>query len=277
MKTYLKLGAASMLALLVGAGAVMAQTTLTGIRDLNDRIDDLEDDIQEDIDRAEDNYRFGNPEQRQGLSGSASLGYSGTSGQNDSQDLSVGARLRYEQGQVVQTIGVVLEYSEVEGDSTQEDVFAVYDLNYYLNDRFYLFALGRVQSDGLADTAAEIKTDGFIGFGPGYRIVNTDQVSWRVQAGVGVSYLEDGLDDSDTDVGYILSSRLFYRVSDSFFVTNDTDVLYSDDALRVNNDLGANFQFSDRFVTRVSYLADYNEDRTTEYENKLGISLVYGF
>ena len=277
MKTYLKLGAISTLALLIGASTVMAQSRITGIRDLNDRIDDIEFDTQRDIRRAEDNYRFGNPEQRQGLSGSASLSYTGTSGQNDSQDFSVGARLRYEQGQIVQTIGVILEYSEFEEDSTQEDVFAVYDLNYYINDQFYLFALGRVQSDGLAETALENKTDGFLGFGPGYRIVNNDQVSWRVQAGVGVSYLEDGLDNSDTEVGYILSSRLFYRVTDSFFVTNDTDILSSDEALRVNNDLGANFQFSDRFVTRVSYLADYNDDRATEYENKLGISLVYGF
>lgn len=277
MKTYLTLGTAGALALLLGTGAVMAQSTITGVRDLNDQIDDIEYDTRRDINRAEDNYRFGTPEARQGLSGSASLGYTGTSGQDDSQDFTLGARLRYAQGQLVQTIGVVLDYSEFEGETNQEDVFGVYDLNYFFNDSFYAFVLGRATSDGLADAADETKIDAFVGFGPGYRIVNTDQVSWRVQAGVGVSYLEDGLDESDTEIGYIASSRLFYRISDTFFVTNDTDILSSDAAFRVNNDLGANFQMSDRFVTRVSYLADYNDSRETEYENKLGVSLVYGF
>lgn len=277
MKTTMKLGTVSMFALLLAAGTAMAQSTITGVRDLNDQIDDIARDTQRDIDRSNDDYRFGSPEYRMGLSGSASLGYTGESGTNDSQDLSIGARLRYAQGQVVQTIGVVLDYSEVEGNSTQEDVFAVYDLNYFINDKFYAFILGRVTTNGLADDASETKRDGFIGFGPGYRVINTETVSWRVQAGVGVSYLEDGLENSETEIGYIASSRLFYRVSDSFFVTNDTDILSSDEAFRVNNDLGANFQVSDAFTTRVSYLTDYNDNRAAEYENKLGISLVYGF
>jgi len=61
------------------------------------------------------------------------------------------------------------------------------------------------------------------------------------------------------------------------FATNDTDILKSDSALRINNDLGINFKMADAFSTRVSYLTDYNDSNATRTDNKLGLSLVYGF
>ncbi len=260
----------------VGAAAY-AQTTLTGVRDINDRLDDVQSDAQEDFDRSQDASRFGNPEFRQGLSGSASLSYSGKAGNNETQELTAGARLRFAQGQTVQTIGVVLQFAEAESIRTKEDVFAVYDFNYYFNDNLYGFVLARVESNGLAELADETKTDAFIGFGPGYRIVNRPDLTWRVQAGIGVSYLEDGNGDSDTEIGYIASSRFFYQFNETVFVTNDTDVLSSDTALRINNDLGLNYRLTEAFSTRLSYLTDYNDSRDTRTDNTLGLTLIYSF
>jgi putative salt-induced outer membrane protein len=267
----------AVIALLLGASASMAQGVLTGTDALDDRIDDIEQNVQDDFGNSEDSSRFGNPEYRPGLSGSASLGYSGKTGNNESQEFSAGARLRFAQGQLVQTIAVALDFADDNGVKTKEDVFGVYDANYYFDDRFYGFVLGRVESDGLATLATDVKTDAFIGFGPGYRIVNTPDMTWRVQAGIGVSYLEDGLDNSETETGYILSSRFFYSFNENVFATNDTDILKSDSALRVNNDLGVNFKMTDAFSTRVSYLTEYNDSRAIRTDNKLGVSLVYGF
>ncbi|NUB43922.1 DUF481 domain-containing protein [Fertoebacter nigrum] len=278
MKHTTRIAGVSALALLLAGTSAFAQTTLTGTQALEDRIEDIEDDIAEDMERAEDANRFGAAETREGLSGSASLGYSGSTGNEESQDLTAGARLRFAQGQFVQTIGLALEFTETDNQATKEDVFAVYDANYYFNDSFYGFALGRIASDGLADGFADrTKTDAFLGFGPGYRIVNTPDLAWRVQAGIGVSYLEDGFDNSETETGYIASSRLFWRINENVFATNDTDILKSDSALRINNDLGVNFKVTDAFATRVSYLTDYNDSNAIRTDNKLGVSLVYGF
>lgn len=261
----------------ISATAALAQGELLGTDALDDRLDDIEEAVQEDLDRAEDRARFGNPEFRQGLSGSASLGYTGQSGNSESNELTLGVRLRHASGNFVQTLGMALDYTDVEGDSTKEDVFGVYDGNYYFNDRVYGFVLGRVQSDGLAELATDTRTDAFLGFGPGYRVINTPDMTWRVQAGVGVSYLKNGIGESETEPGYIASSRFFYKFNDNMFATNDTDVLKSDTALRVNNDLGVNFKMTDSFATRVSYLTEYNESRAIRTDNKLGVSLVYGF
>ena len=174
----------------------------------------------------------------------------------------------------MQSLSFVLDYADNAGTKSKEDVIAVYDANYYFNDKFYGFVLGRIQSDGLASTAGDVAKDAFIGVGPGYRIVNTADMAWRVQAGVGISYLEDGLGDSVTETGVIASSRFFYKFNDNVFASMDTDILKSDAALRINNDLGVNFKVTDAFQTRVSYLTEYNDSRAIRSDNKLGVSLV---
>lgn len=264
-------------ALALGATTGLAQSSLTGIDSVDDRIDDLERAAQTDLDRGNDPFRYGRPDYREGLSGSFSLGYSGKAGATDSSEFSLGARLRFANGPLIQNLGVVMDFAESDSNKTKEDVFAIYDVNYYFNDSFYGFVLGRLKSDGLASTADDVKTDAFLGFGPGYRIINTTDVSWRVQAGIGVSYLKDGLDDSVTETGYIASSRLYWKINENLFATNDTDILESDSATRVNNDLGLNIKMSEMFATRVSYLTEYNDSRAVETENKLGVSVVYSF
>lgn len=268
--------------LTVPALAILAMTPvfaqdITGIDDLDDRITDIEEDVADDMDRSNDAARFGFPEYQPGYSGNASLGYVGRTGNVDSQEFNLGARLRYAEGSWVQTFGVAADFAEDDGVKTKEDLFAVYDANYYLNDRFYLFGLARVERDGLASTADDIARDGFVGFGPGYRVINAPDMAWRLQAGVGVSYLKDGLGQSETEVGYLASSRFFYQVSDAVFLTNDTDILSSDTALRANNDFGVNFKLSDSLSTRVSYLSDYNDARGIKTDNRVGVSLVVGF
>ncbi|MCW1917506.1 DUF481 domain-containing protein [Rhodobacter sp. KR11] len=264
------------------AGIAAAQTPYvtpdtTGIAPLNDRIDDLQTAAEKDIARGQDASRFGNPEFRPGLSGSASLGYSGQSGNNETQDFSLGARMRFAQGQMVQTIAFAVDYADTASVKSKQDVFFVYDANYYLNDSLYLFALGRAETNGLATLATETATDAFLGFGPGYRVVNTEQMTWRIQAGVGQSYLEDGTGDSTTEMGVIASSRFFYAINENIFLSDDMDALKTDSALRLNNDFGVNFKMSDMMSTRISYLTKYNDARAIQSDNKLGVSVVFGF
>lgn len=275
MKRALLLLAASALTLTVALPAI-AQDTVTGIRTLNDRLEDIEDDVAEDMARSEDAARFGYPEYQPGFSGSASLGYSAQTGNTDTQDFALGIRMRYAQGQWVQTLGVAADFSEANGTKTEENIFAVYDGNYYFNERFYMFALARAQRNGVLEPG-EYSRDGFIGVGPGYRVVNEPNVAWRLQAGIGVSYLRDGTGNSETETGYIASSRFFYQISDSMFLTNDTDILSADSALRANNDLGVNFKVSDALSTRISYLTEYNDGQPIKTDNRLGVSLVVGF
>jgi putative salt-induced outer membrane protein len=211
------------------------------------------------------------------MTGSASLGFTGKTGAIDSDDLSVGARLRFANGPLIQNLGIVIDTAKSGGTTTKDDAFAIYDANYFFDSNLYGFVLGRVKYDGLATTSGQVQTDAFIGIGPGVRIINTPDINWRVQAGLGTSFLRDGTDVDTKETGIIASSRLYMRLSDMLFATNDTDVLKTDSALRINNDLGFNVKMTDQFATRISYLSEFNDSRTVETENKLGVSLVYSF
>lgn len=255
----------------------VAQTTILGIRNIDEQIDDRRRAAEIAINRGNDSRRFGPSEQREGLSGSLSLSYSSANGPTDNQDLSFGARLTDVRGPLVQTLGFLVSYNEVNGTKSEEDLFAIYDVTYDWNSNFYAFGLGRVASDGLATLPGDVKTDGFVGVGPGIRIVNREDMTWRMQAGVGFSYLKYGDGRDEEEPGAIVSSRFYTQISENLFLTNDTDVLSSESALRASNDLGLNMKVSDALSTRISYLTEYNDSRTEKTQNKVAFSVVYGF
>ena len=318
-KITLLTGSAALMAAL--SAPAFAQTEIaagadaTGISSINDRIIDVEDAVQDDFDRDNDDARFGNPDRREGLFGSVALTYAGDSGNTEGQDFSLAGRVSNNAGPWQQSIGMLLEFGEDdEGEKDREDVSVIYDGAYYFNDRFYAFVLGRFSIDGLAngdrlgeddiedvrDDLSDFARDGFIGVGPGYRVINTEQTAWRVQAGIGYRYTQTGAqksgfdlvdtdgngvlervsvdESSDSGLGYIVSSRLYHRFNDMVFITNDTDYLSSEDSDDViTNQFGVNFQMSEQLATRVSYTTEYQENRDIRTDNTLGVSVVYGF
>lgn len=288
--TLLTSTAAILAALSVPALAQTERATgasAVGVTAIDDRITDIEDAVRDDFDRSVDQDRFGPADRRSGLFGTMSLSYTGRTGNTENQDLAIAGRVNYNQGQFAQSVGVSIEFGENDdGERDTEETQAIYDAQYYFNDQVYAFALGSLKVDGLVNAGnrpTDLARDGFLGFGPGYRIINTQNTAWRVQAGVGIRYQQtglarSGLEDSNTEVGYIASSRLYHRFNDVVFLTNDTDYLGSSDAQdRVTNELGVNFRVSDQLATRMSYRTEYVEDRDIRTDNRLGVAVVYGF
>lgn len=310
MKHFAQLAGATALATLLAVPAfaqseIATGANATGITQVNEAMRDIEDDVRDDFARSDDAYRFGNPERREGVYGSVALSYIGRDGNSKNQDLNLSGRLSHNVGQFSQSVGILLEYGENNaGDKDTEKTYVIYEGMYNFNDRFYAFGLGRLATDALADDPVSLssgesfsdldgrlKRDAFLGFGPGYRVLNNDTTAWRVQAAVGVRYTKaveavqspvDPLDgtisyNSDTDVGYLVSSRFYHKFNDMFFLTNDTDYLTSDASDVATNELGLNFKMSEAFATRVSYKTEYQSERAIRTDNTVGISLVYGF
>lgn len=285
MKHVKLLGTAAILAALsVPAYAqteIAAGADATGVGEIDRAITDVQDDVRDDFARSADPYRHGPAERREGLSGSMSLSYSGSTGNSDRQDLLIGGRVSYSQNNWQQTIGMLIEFTETDaGEKDDEKVSVIYDAQYYMNDQFYIFGLGRFVVDGTAEAGdGNLRRDGLIAVGPGYRVINNDTTAWRVQAGVGYRYGMYQGEDSESEVGYIVSSRLYHRFNENIFITNNTDYLDSGGDLPhiITNELGVNFAMTEALATRVSYTTEYVEDREIRTDNKLGVSIVYGF
>lgn len=93
-------------------------------------------------------------------------------------------------------------------------------------------------------------------------------------------YLRDRTGADSTEVAAMASSRFYFLMTEGVFLTNDTDVLYSDTNTLATNDIGVTFKMSDQLSTRASYRTEWNSDPLPGYEkfdNTIGLSLVYGF
>ncbi|KNG91771.1 DUF481 domain-containing protein, partial [Pseudaestuariivita atlantica] len=171
MRDVTKLAAATALAIII-AGPVIAQGALVGTDRLNDRIEEIEDDVNTDLARGEDTERFGPNGVPQGWRGSVALTFSAATGNTDTVDLAAAGRLTYGIGDWAHTVGLAAEYGESGGVQNEEKFFATYESAYHFAPRTYGFGLARYEYDGFATN----EHDAFFGGGLGYRIVNTPDV-----------------------------------------------------------------------------------------------------
>lgn len=261
---------------LSAAAPAAAQGTLIGTEAVNERIADIESDVREDLARGEDSDRYSPLGVAQGWNGSLALQTSASSGNTDTGDLSLAGRLTYGLNEWNHTLAFAAEYGESNGVKNQEKAFMTYEGSRYFTPEFYAFGIGRYEYDGFATNEHDV----FLGAGPGYRAVNTETFTWRVQGGPGVRYLRTADGSDTTEVAGILSSRAFYKLTDTVSLTNDTDLLGSDTSTLVRNDFGVNFKVTNTLSTRASLRTDYNSDPLPGYkntDNTIGLALVLGF
>ncbi|RWR32972.1 DUF481 domain-containing protein [Sinirhodobacter populi] len=255
-----------------------AQSAVTGIDSLDDRITDVRNEANKDLADMNDSQRFGPNAFRPGWSGAMALTYAGTSGNTDTDDLALAGKLTYGAGPWQHTFGVGIEYGKDDDKRSKQDVFGFYEGNYYFDDRLYAFGLARYEQDDFAS----YRKDSFVGVGPGYRVLNEQNMTWRVQAGIGARYYQvnDSLRDDDTEFAGIVSSRFYYQFNENVFLTNDTDILKSDAGTLNTNDLALNVKMTDVMTTRISYKTDFNSapvEGRKKTDNTFGVSLVFGF
>jgi putative salt-induced outer membrane protein len=251
---------------------------------IDEDIEDIEARTAAELRRAEDRARFGTAAVPQGFAGSLAL--TGLSNWGNSDNVSVGAAGRFTlgQGAINHSFGVAVDYAEVDDERETNRILGIYDLTYDFTPQFYAFGLLRGQYD---EFAAANDIDLFAGAGPGIRVINTDDVAWRVQAGPGVRYTRDvETGDTETELAGIASSRLFFRVTPDVFVTNDTDLLYSDVNTLVSNELALNTRLAGPLSARVGLRTDYNTDPALDpdtgltrrsTDNALTVGVVYSF
>ena len=256
--------------------SAMSQTIL-GNSSVDDRIEDLNEDIADDFERDVD--QFGNESRALGYTGSIALQANGTSGNTDTSSIGVGANLGYYDGLNGFEVKFSYQRSENEGDLDENSL--LYDAQYTrdFGTDFYGFAQLQGSIDN-ADILAFDTADNYLGLGVGYRVYNTASVQWTVQGGVGYRVAElDGISDFD-EPAISLSSGYFNRLSDTVSVTMDTDIIGSDSDTVVFNDLGLNVSMTDTLALRTSLATEFHTDPAAgrkDTDNTLGVSLVYNF
>ena len=263
----------------VATGAMAQTTTFDNSTAAADAVESIEDSITDAAER--DVSKFGNEGREVGSYGSVSV--RGTSTSNDgATSADVGVGLRYGTFDGVNGIDVTaaFTYGETNGVATENNLQAGIDYRRDFNDTLFAYAKANASFDKLSTTVGEYEQDIFVGAGLGYRIFNTADTQWSVQAGPGyrVANVVGGGEVSEAAAS--VSSNVFKSLTDTTYVTNDTDVIYSETATTVTNDLALNVSLSDSLILRTSYTTNFNDQTDTQFsdaENTLGVSVVYNF
>lgn len=252
--------------------ALTGRDTIAGDRN-EDLIEAIEDDAERDLDR------FGNEGRPDGFSGSVALRSVATNGNGESLTVGIGSDLNYVWGPNGVELQLNYAYSDDDDSDAEESLY--YGLEYTRDFNPRLFGFAKVQGSVDDATDAEFESDTFVSFGAGYRIYNTPTMQWSVQAGPGYRFADlSDVADADIDEGaFGISSDYAHRLTETLFVTNDTDIIWSESDTAVLNDLSLNYAMTDSLALRTSVFTEYHSDPgdSKSTDNTFGVSLVYSF
>ncbi len=261
----------------IGLAAGSAQAQVFGNSNAaSDAVDANQDQAREDINQSNRDSSFGNDGRRLGWYGSVSGTASATSGNTETFDVGVGAKFGNYDGTNGHDFRLSLTYGESAGVKTDSKFLMGYDYTRNLNDR--TFAFGKLNT--INDEFGSYTSDSFLGFGIGYRVVDTAKTRWSVQAGPGYRVAEDAAGLKIEEAAVAVSSKYYQGLSASAFLTNDTDILSSDADTVVTNELGVSTRLSDSLALRTSLQTTYHSNPTPglkSTDNTLGVSVVYNF
>ncbi|WP_341368063.1 DUF481 domain-containing protein [Yoonia sp. BS5-3] len=279
MKKLAIIVASTALAGFAGASAQAQSTAFENQDAASDAVENLEEQIRDDRDR--DLERFGNSGRRIGSYGSLSARATSTNDdEDDVVDLGIGLRFGTYDGLNGYDLSLSYNYGEADDEETQNNLLAGFDYRRDLSSNLFAFGKADVTFDGLADEIGEYESDVFVGAGLGYRIFNDAERQWSVQAGPGYRVAQLVDEDEVREAAASLSSNYFQSLSQTSYITNDTDVIASEESVLVNNELALSVSMTDALALRTSLTTAFNDatdDGLDDARNTFGVSVVYNF
>ncbi len=262
------------------SGSAQAQSTAFENQDAAESaVEGLEEQIAEDRDR--DLEAFGNNGRRLGAYGSLSARATTTSDDDDdTTDLGIGLRYGNYDGVNGYDLSLSYNYGEAGDEETQNNLLAGFDYRRDLSSNLFAFGKLDVAFDGLADEVGDYETDTFIGAGLGYRIFAEADRQWSVQAGPGFRVAKLVDEDEVREAAGSVSSNYFQSLSETSYVTNDTDIIASEESVLVSNELALSVSMTNALALRTSLTTAFNDatdDGLSDARNTLGVSVVYSF
>lgn len=258
------------------AGAALAENTAFANKDrVTDTIEDIEDDIKDAAKR--DVPAFGNTGRKMGWSGSVSGRATLSSGNSDSKDAGVGARIGYFDGTNGHRVNLAYSFAEANDTKSKDELLFGYDYTREFSGNLYGF--GKIVA--AYDDFDTYKVDTFVGAGIGYRILNAADQQWAIQAGPGYRYAENTAGKAVIKQGALsVSSYYTQKLTPTVSLFNDTDVIWSKEDTSVTNKLGLNVAMNNALALQTTLTTEYDSEPAAgkkNTDNTLGLSVVYSF
>lgn len=212
-----------------------------------------------------------------GWAGEGSLSAGTTSGNTETTDLGLGVDMARKAGIWTYGVEAAADYGEIDGFETRNRYMLAGNIDRLINDR--LFGFGRVSYE--SDQFTGFDSRAFVGGGLGYSIYDNDTTTWSVRGGPGVKIDEvRTTGETETSFGAVARSEFGYAFNENVSLSNNTDVLYSEESTQLSNSIGVTAALSGALSARVSFDVRYDTNPPIGFEDTdtaTKIALVYGF
>ena len=219
-----------------------------------------------------------------GFAGEASLTGGKTTGNTDTEDLSLGLKLAKDDGKWEHNVTALVDYGKAEGTKNKNRWALGYQLNRDLNDRTYVYG----SADYYQDSFGSFKDGYFIGAGLGYKVILPDPIGWNLEGGPGYRSQNARLEINDivqspngeasrreNEFAVRAASDFDYAINDNVSLYNDTELTWSDSDTYIWNEIGLNAQLMGDLAARISYRVDHHTDplsgKKTDTATRFGV------
>lgn len=210
-------------------------------------------------------------------SGSGQLGFSMTSGNSDTENLTAGLAVKRESGKWVSDLNLALLRASNDDVDTAERYTLNTKTGYKFDDNDYIYYGTRWDKDQFSGFDYTITTS----LGWGHKFYDDEKK--RLITELGIGYKVEAFDvDRSENKGAVLSAKLDYmrQITETTQFENLLIVEAGDDNTFAQNDLGFSFKVSEKFAVKLAHQIRHNTDAPLGKDSTdtlVSANLVYDF
>ncbi len=220
---------------------------------------------------------FAEDDNKANWSGTGQLGFSMTSGNSDTENLTAGLKLTRETGKWVSDVSLHLLRASSNDVDTAERFTINTKTGYKFDDNDYIYYGTRYDNDNFSGFDYTISTS----IGWGHKFFDSEESKLITEIGIG--YKTEALDvDRSENNGAILSGKLDYmrQITETTKFENVLLLEAGEDNTFVQNDAGFTFKVSEKFGVKLAHQLRHNTDAPLGRDSTdtlVSANLVYDF
>jgi len=217
------------------------------------------------------------PERKYKWSGTGQLGFTSTSGNSDTENITAGLKIILETGKWISDVGLNVLRASSDGIDTADRFILNSKTGYKFNEKNYFYYGSRYENDNFSGYDYTMTS----GFGWGHKFQDSETNKLITELGIG--YKTEALDVDRTETnGMALLGKLDYmrQLSESTTFENLTILESTDDNTFIQNDAGFSFNINTKFKVKLAHQYRHNTDVPAGIDSTdtlVSANLVYDF
>jgi putative salt-induced outer membrane protein len=212
-----------------------------------------------------------------GWSGEVDLGASLATGNTERTALSGSTKVILDQIRWTHEFRARADFAEDQEETTEQRVFASLETNYKIDARLYVFGKASYEDDRFSGFDYRITETA----GLGYRVIDTDDVTFNVELGPGARQTRvRATDEFENEAVGSLSGDFAWRVSEGAEITEETSVIVGSERTTIDTTAALTTEIVDPIAARFSFNLRHDTDVPADSESTDTLtkaSLVYKF